>query len=80
MRKSIVLMIVVLVFCSPMINSACAGQIQAKELSQTEADDMTNLQTDSAALLKSIEAGGEDGWLIVFAVIGVLVCVAAAAA
>lgn len=82
MRKSIVLMIVVLVFCSPLVSSACAGQIQAKELSPTETDDMTTLEMDSATLIGAIEAGEADGngWIIVFAAIGVLAALAASAA
>jgi hypothetical protein len=80
MRRSILLLLVVSLFCSPLISSACAGQIQAKELSQTEAADMTALETDSATLIEAIEGGTEDPLVIAFAAIGILVLIAAAAA
>lgn len=80
MRRCILLFLVVSLFCSPLISSAYAGQIQAKELSQTETIDMTAMEADSATLIESIEGGEEDVWLIVFAAIGLLVCVAASAA
>ena len=73
-------MIVVLVFCSPLIGSAYAGQIQAKEFSQTETNDISIMETDSVMLIESIEGGGEGGWITVFAAIGVLVCLAVTAA
>jgi hypothetical protein len=73
MRRSIVLIIVVLVFCSPLVSSAYAGQIQAKELSQTETDNMTTLEIDSATLIGLIEGGETDAGTSLLAGFGLVV-------
>ena len=80
MRKSIVFLLVVSVFCSPLITAAYAGQIRSQQFSQTETDTITAMQADSASLMQSIQGGGDDALVIAFAAVGILVLICAAAA
>lgn len=80
MRKVILLMLIVLVLCGPTVGSAYAAQIEAKEFSSSEAQELSVAEANSITTMESIIGGEEDALLIAFAVIGILVLIAAAAA
>jgi hypothetical protein len=76
--KRTVLVAMLISFLLPSIGSlAYAGEIQVKELSQSEIQDIAAQEIDSAMDMESIKGGEADPLLIVFAVIGVLVLIGA---
>ena len=76
MLRTITLILVVSVFCSPLIASAYAGQIQSQQFSQEEAEAMAVMEADSASEVAAIEAGDDVHIaLIVLAVVVGLVVV-----
>lgn len=78
MKKIIVILLVMSVFCSPVINSVYAGQIQPQEMSQTESGNMEAMEANSADFINSIECGGDDG-LALLGVLFLIIILAAAA-
>jgi len=74
MKKIIVVLLVMSVFCSPVISSVYAGQIQAQEMSQTESRNMETMEANSAVLVNSIECGAGEGlgYLVGLFLLGVL--------
>lgn len=78
MKKIIVILLVMSVFCSPVINSVYAGQIQPQEMSQTESGDMETMEANSAVFINSIECGGDDALAAIGAVFLVLCLLCAA--
>lgn len=59
MRRFITMILIISVFCSPLISSVYAGQIQSQQFSQEEAQTISQMEADSASEVASI-AGGDD--------------------
>ena len=78
MKKIIVILLVMSVFCSPVISSVYAGQIQPQAMSQTESGNMEAMDANSAVLINSIECGGDDALAVIGGVFLVLCLLAAA--
>ena len=80
MRKSIVFLLVVSVFCCPLMSAVYAGQVQPQQLSDTETETIATMEVNSASLMESVIGGEDDALVVAFAAVGIIVLIAAAAA
>lgn len=79
MKGLIVVLLVVSIFCSPLVSSVYAGQITPQEITQEEGVKMQTMDADSSGSIVLVKAGGSDGLAIIGGVFVVLVCLSAIA-
>ena len=81
MRKVIVLLLVASFFFCPWAKATYAGQIQANEFSQAEAENLAAAEADSTCTVSSVVGGDEtEAWAAAGIVLVVLLIIAALAA
>jgi Na+-transporting NADH:ubiquinone oxidoreductase subunit NqrC len=75
MRQHVTFILIISVFCSPIIASAYAGQIQSQQFSQEEAETMAAMEAETAPEIASIECGDEvqAALIVVLIVIGFVI-------